>query len=180
LNGLQPDRISWCLSISSLPPVAVHTPPRPLGVAESWNWFIANTLEDRIIVNDDILFSPESLAKLSASSADIAFAKDCGFSCFLIRDSCVAKIAAKHGDGGLFDETISPGYAYYEDEDYLQRLDGRGTRERSAVMEDVDCGVVHRKSSTLQSASYEEVMEHHRRFRIAQRNYMKKWGLTSL
>lgn len=145
-------------------------PPKQMGVAESWNWFIQNVPEDRVICNDDITFAADSLKKLTASPADLVWAKGCGFSCFVIRDSCVRKL-------GLFDEEISPGYGYYEDEDYLQRLDGRGTREPSAAAREADCGIRHLHSSTLKAASHEELMEHHRKFKIAQNNYMRKWGL---
>lgn len=148
----------------------VHTPTVPMGVAESWNWFIKKVPQERVIVNDDIEFAPNSLELLVASSAELVWAKGCGFSCFVIRDTCVEKV-------GLFDEAISPGYGYYEDDDYLQRLDGRGTRPAIAVAEAVECGVLHRKSSTLQVATHSEILEHHRRFKIAQTNYAKKWGL---
>ena len=150
--------------------IKVHTPRVPMGITESWNWFIRRVPEERVIVNDDITFEPGSLEALLASKADLVWAKDCGFSCFMPRDACVEKI-------GLFDEAISPGYGYYEDEDYLQRLDGRGTRAPSAVAETVDCGVQHHKSATLQAASHVEILEHHRKFKIAQGNYAKKWAL---
>lgn len=152
--------------------VKLHTPAEPLGIARCWNWFIDTVPEERVIVNDDVLMEPTSLEQLVASKADLVMAKDSGFACFVLRDSCVAKI-------GRFDETISPNYGYYEDEDYLQRLDGRGTREPSAIMETIDCGVVHRKSSTLQAASHEQILEHHRLFKMAQANYAKKWGLEA-
>lgn len=150
--------------------VKVHTPAESLGVAASWNWFIRHVSEERVIVNDDITFGPDSLELLLASKADLVWAKGCGFSCYVLRDACVAKL-------GLFDEAISPGYGYYEDEDYLQRLDGRGTRAPSAVAEEVKCGVLHHKSATLQAASHAELLEHHRKFKIAQGNYVKKWAL---
>lgn len=148
----------------------VHTPTVPKGVAESWNWFIDKVFEERVIVNDDVEFLPNSLELLLASKADLVWAKGCGFSCFVLRDACVEKL-------GRFDESISPGYGYYEDEDYLQRLDGRGTREPTATSEQVECGVIHHKSATLQIASHQETLEHHRKFKIAQANYAKKWGL---
>lgn len=148
----------------------VHTPAHQLGVAESWNWFIDNVAAERIIANDDITFAPESIAKLLAPDAELIWADGVGFSCFVIRDSCVQKI-------GKFDEEISPGYGYYEDEDYLQRLDGRGTRTPSAKAVNVACGVNHYHSATLQAASHAEILEHHRKFKLAQSNYIKKWHL---
>jgi len=150
--------------------ITVERPGIPMGVAESWNWFIKRVPEERVISNDDIVFASDSLERLVATDAELAWA-GYGFACYLIRDSCVQKI-------GLFDETISPGYGYYEDEDYLQRLDGRGTRERSANAAVVECGIQHFNSGTLKAASHEEILEHHRRFKIAQANYSKKWGVV--
>lgn len=152
--------------------IKVHTPEKNLGVAASWNWFIKHVPEERVIVNDDIIFAPDSLDLLVGSKASLVWAKGCGFSCFVLRDVCVEKI-------GMFDETISPGYGYYEDEDYLQRLDGRGTRERVTTAEEIDSGVTHPKSSTLQASSHEELLEHHRKFKIAQANYAKKHGVEA-
>lgn len=170
-NGLRGDRLSYALSLMKLPfSYDVTTPNEPLGVAASWNSFIETTPEERVIANDDIVFAPNSLAKLTAVDADIAWAKECGFSCFLLRDSCVRQV-------GLFDVTISPGYGYYEDDDYLQRIDGRGTRPSTIKTADVDCGVRHVKSATLKANTPAEMEEHHRRFKIAQGNYVKKWGL---
>ncbi len=146
-------------------------PAKPLGVAESWNWFIQNVQQERVITNDDIVFAPTSIDKLLLQpDADLVWAAGCGFACFVIRDSCVKKL-------GLFDETISPGYGYYEDDDYLQRLDGRGTREPSAKALNVDSGVRHEHSATLKAASHRDLIEHHRKFKIAQTNYINKWSL---
>jgi hypothetical protein len=146
------------------------TPVHKLGVAASWNWFIKNVPEHRLITNDDITFAPDSLAKMLEPDADLIWAAGVGFSCFVIRDSCVKKL-------GYFDETISPGYGYYEDEDYLQRLDGRGTREPSAKALNVDSGVKHEHSATLKASSRQELLDHHRKFKIAQTNYINKWSL---
>lgn len=168
-NGHDFARLNTALLASPVKP-QVHEPEWSMGVAESWNWFLRNVPEDRIIANDDVTFAPNSLEKLAATDADLAWAAGNGFSCFLIRDSCVEKV-------GLFDEDISPGYGYYEDEDYLQRLDGRGTREPLARAMNVECGVKHFHSATLKAASHHEILEHHRKFKIAQSNYIKKWHL---
>ena len=154
--------------VRNVTPIGVLTPGEPMGVAESWNWFIQNVPEERVISNDDVTFAPDSLEKLLASRADLVWSAGFGFSCFVIRDACVEKL-------GLFDETISPGYGYYEDDDYLQRLDGRGTRAPSAVAENVDSGIQHYHSATLKASTWEELQEHHRKFKIAQKNYKAKW-----
>lgn len=171
-NGRNPSMLASATSACSMP-VVVERLAVPLGVAASWNWFIQHVPEERVIVNDDVAFGPDSLARLTASKADLVWAAGFGFSCFVLRDTCVKKV-------GLFDETLSPGYAYYEDDDYLQRIDGRGTRESLIDMENVECGITHVHSATLKIATHEELLEHHRRFKIAQRNYMTKWGLAFL
>jgi hypothetical protein len=168
-NGRDADRLDMALDV---PPCQIvkHVPDKRMGVAEAWNWFLLNVPEERLIVNDDVAFAPDSLSKFLASSADLVWAEGLGFSCFLMRDACIEKV-------GYFDETISPGYGYYEDEDYLQRLDGHGTRAPLAVAENVDSGVRHAHSATLKAATHKEVLEHHRLFKVAQGNYVKKWHL---
>lgn len=167
-NGRDSQRLSLALQGAPMP-VHIERPDEVVGLAVAWNWFLTDVPEERIISNDDIRFQPDSISKIVAAQGDLVWA-GFGFSCFLIRDECVRKI-------GLFDETISPGYAYYEDEDYLQRLDGRGTREPSAVAINVDAGLTHEHSATLRAATHEQILEHHRKFKIAQGNYARKWGV---
>lgn len=144
----------------------VHTPERPMGIAESWNWFIRTVPEDRIITNDDIVFSFDSLEKIQAvdPSADLVWCS--GFSCYMLRQSGIDKI-------GLFDETISPGYGYYEDCDYIERIK---LAEAKAI--DVDSGVIHLGvgSATWRSGTPEQQAEHWARYTIARANFVKKWG----
>lgn len=170
-NGPNPFLMMKVLAASRWP-VHVHIPEKRLSVAASWNWFLQNVPEERVISNDDVKFSMTSLELMLASPAELVWAKNYGFSCFCIRDSCIEKI-------GLFDENISPGYAYYEDEDYLQRLDRRGTQSPVAQAENVECKIEHLHSGTLQAASTEELLEHHRKFKIAQQNYMRKWNVSN-
>lgn len=168
-NGKDETRLTRALSTTNIV-TDVLLPNTPMGVAESWNWFIQNVPEHRIITNDDITFAPRSIEMLLAPQADLIWSEGHGFALFAIRDSCVKKL-------GLFDENISPGYGYYEDEDYLQRLDGRGTRTPSAIAANAKTGACHEHSATLKTASHKEILEHHRKFKIAQRNYIEKWSL---
>lgn len=144
----------------------VHTPEKPTGVAEGWNWFIDNVPEERIITNDDVVFGPDSIAAMVESPGEFvsSLAGSNAFSCFLIRDTCVHEV-------GKFDETISPGYVYFEDCDYIMRM-----REKNIAITPVDCGVVHVGSGTLAARPPHEVNEHNRKFKIAQQNYLNKWG----
>lgn len=145
----------------------VHKPDCPLGVAESWNWFIRNVPEERIICNDDIQFSPDSIQTIVETPADFVFMNNCGFSCFLIRDRCVQL-------AGEFDETISPGYAYYEDVDYSYRMTQVPELRRLRI----DAGIIHEGSSTWRAGTSEEINDHWRRFFIAKYNFEKKWGFS--
>jgi GT2 family glycosyltransferase len=145
--------------------VAIH-PHRNLGVAASWNKFIRMTFGERIICNDDVAFSTTSIQQMLETEGDIVsgLPGESAFSCFLIRDACVARV-------GYFDETISPGYAYFEDLDYIERL-----RLSNTDIKSVDCGISHGHSMTLKKLSAEGTLEHHRKFMIAQANFINKWG----
>lgn len=146
--------------------VEVVTPEEPLGLAESWNWFIQNVPEERLICNDDLTFSSTSLEDMTKTEGEVvsALADTNAFSCFLIRDTCVEKV-------GLFDESISPGYAYFEDCDYVARM-----RQKGLKIAKVECGVTHVGSQTTAAYSTQEWQRHHERFLLAQSNYIRKWG----
>ena len=163
-NGRSAERLAWAIDGSALL-IQTYEPPQPMGVAESWNWFIKQTDGERIIANDDIEFAPESLAAFLAMPGDIVGHAGINLcSCFLLRDSCVEKV-------GLFDETISPGYAYFEDCDYAERIAIAG-----AVRVNVSCDIQHAGSQTPATFTEEEWREHSRRFAIAQDNFIAKWG----
>lgn len=154
-------------SIPSLPlPYAVHTPTASLGLAESWNRLTLWTAGARVLVNDDVVFAPGSYEALVSRPEPFvsALAGSNAFSCFLLRDACVDLV-------GLFDETISPGYAYFEDNDYAERMAAAGVDITA-----VECGVRHLGSQTLAAYSAAELTEHHRRFEIAKANFVKKYG----
>jgi len=169
-NGNRINEMQW-----TPPPNMVVTIYRPgfnTGVASAWNYIITHTKEHRVLINDDLQFLPDSLEKLiHAMEEGAEWACICrpygmvnGFSCQVISDACIQKV-------GLFDELISPNYAYHEDDDFAYRM-------RLAGIEGVDCGAeaIHATSSTLKAFSPQEQMEHHKKFALAQSNYIKKWG----
>ena len=159
-NGRQPIE-SLCLANVKFD---VFTPKENLGVAASWNWFLANLEGDKVICNDDVEFAPDSLAILQAQKEGLVISAEAGFSCFLLREKLVEQI-------GYFDEELSPGYGYYEDEDYHVRVIQANIGYCVA-----ECGVKHLKSMTLRAADHDETLDHHRRFVLAGRNFLKKWG----
>lgn len=161
-NGRQPTRVKQALE--NFPwDHRLFVPTKPMGVAESWNWFLDNVNEERFIVNDDITFAPDSIQRMLEQKASFV---SCGFgfSCFLIRHACIRLI-------GRFDESISPGYAYFEDRDYLRRMRQHGLKD-----DVVQCGVKHGHSKTLEALTPEQLQDHHRKFVIAQENFLRKWG----
>lgn len=163
-NGMDEARLAAALLGAAPCPCYIERPAAaPLGLAEAWNRFISLAPEERFIVNDDITFAPESLAAMLAEKASFVSCTF-GFSCFLLRDECVRRV-------GLFDETISPGYAYFEDMDYLRRMKVAGVED--AV---VQCGVRHLQSATPAAYTAKETQEHHKKFQIAQANYTRKWA----
>lgn len=159
------DSIRLAMAMIGLP-MTVFTPDEPMGLAEAWNWFIKNVPEERLIANDDLFFHSHSLENMVNTAGDFvsALAGSNACSCFLLRDSCVQKV-------GTFDETISPGYAYYEDCDYVERMIQQGVRITA-----VEAGVIHVGSQTIAQNSPAEWERHHERFALAQRNFIKKWG----
>jgi hypothetical protein len=165
-NGRDRERLITALCI--LPKTVktdVFIPDAPMGLAEAWNWFIENVPEERIITNDDVLFASDSLQRIIETAGDfVSPLPGQAYSCFLLRDSCVKKI-------GAFDEEISPGYAYFEDCDYSERM-----VEAGFCITHVEAGVTHLGSQTLAAKSGTEVDEHNRRFLVAQGNFIAKWG----
>jgi GT2 family glycosyltransferase len=162
-NGM--DRARAEALVGVVPFTTIVNPNRPLGVAESWNWFIANTEEERVITNDDVEFAPMSL-ELMVARSEVFVSCTFGFSCFVIRDECVRRV-------GLFDEAISPGYGYFEDVDYLRRMKQAGVTDHV-----VQAGVVHHQSQTPAAYTRVEMQDHERRFLLARGNYAAKWGDT--
>ena len=134
-------------------------------LATSWNWFIAHTDEDRIIVCEDFELAPDSIAKMVLTPGPFVgtLRADYCFGCFIIRQACIEQV-------GLFDEALSPNYVYFEDSDYMYRMKLAGVP--IAVVD----GVTHVGQGTLVAYSPEEMADHHRKFLIAQANYIAKWG----
>lgn len=144
---------------------------RNIGVAAGWNVIIKSTPEIRIISNDDVTFFDDTIETLvDAFSTDrivypggIPSANS--FSCFLIPDAVVEKV-------GLFDERISPNYGYFEDNDYYRRMVIAGI----PLIGIPECRLGHFLSSTIKRFSDKERNQHNEKFKIAQNNYIRKWG----
>jgi hypothetical protein len=151
-----------------IPKAMVQHPPMNIGVAKSWNYFINIVPEIRIICNDDLIFGPDSLKILVDHYVDdkitCPFIANM-FSCFILPDKIVKEV-------GLFDETISPNYGYFEDGDYYRRMLLKGY----GIPNDIYCGIEHEKSTTLRLYNNDERHNHDVKFRLAEKNFKSKWG----
>lgn len=144
-----------------------------LGVAASWNQFLKYAGEDKILVicNDDVEFFPETIEKL-IEHYDENFVLFPGgvpsansFSCFLIPEKVYRTV-------GLFDDTLSPQYAYFEDNDYHYRMLQLGFDLRGIP----ECRLGHVGSATVNSMPHADRIAHHGKFNVARQNYIRKWG----
>lgn len=165
-NGQQLLRALRAVRMSAVS-VVLHTPTVPLGLAESWNWFLRHIPGEHLICNDDVTFSAESFTQITDTPG--AFVSplagtSAAFSCFLIRDEAIQHV-------GLFDEAISPGYAYFEDNDYAHRLWLAGIPITS-----VEAGVAHVGSATIKAFTPEQMAAHHQKFEASRNNFFTKWG----
>ena len=165
-NGRRHDRVHE--AIVGLPfPIDVCEPPLSMGVAESWNYLIGEMPEERIITNDDIVFTADAIEQMVNTPGDLVFGH--GYSCYLLRDSAVQKV-------GTFDEKISPGYAYWEDIDYDMRVRQFTEGGGQWLQQNAPCTVLHAGSQTNEAASPEEIQDHHRKFEIAKANIIAKYA----
>lgn len=142
-----------------------------LGVAASWNYFLQNVPEMRIIMNDDSAFYPDSIDLLRKSYDPNSITYPAGiphansFSCFVFPDKIRDEV-------GLFDETLSPNWGFFEDNDYFRRMCLQGFELRGVE----NCRLDHYGSGTLSAMSQEEKELHHEKFRAARERYIQKWG----
>lgn len=149
---------------------SIYAPSENKGVAKAWNWFIRNVPEIRLICNDDIEFYPDTLKELMNNYSETHLTtpnlfKSNAFSCFTISNKIVDRV-------GYFDENISPNYGYFEDNDYSHRMSkfdiGLNIVESAKIN--------HIGSATLKNYSPIEKNEHHKKFKLAKANYIRKWG----
>lgn len=146
--------------------IIVYTPGFNMGVASSWNYFIRHTANMRILCNDDILFFPETLAEMLEQYEEdkLCFVENCGFSLFMLSDNVIKRV-------GTFDEDISPGYGYFEDNDFEYRCKLAGIEGK-----DMKVRAIHYASGTLKGMTPEETTSHHKKFNVSRKYYFAKWG----
>ena len=150
-------------------------PGRNLGVAASWNQGLHQAPGDWLIVsNDDVVFYHATIERLVVAAeakpdALFWFPGAAGYknawSCFLQRAASLTEI-------GPYDEWISPGYGYFEDNDYSYRLQLAGHMHQPVR----GCGYGHVESATIKALPADGMADHWRRFRLAENRYAQKWG----
>jgi len=151
------------------PKIILIKPKFNLGVARSWNWFFDNVKDHILISNDDIEFYEDSIEQLMEEY-------DENFSIYPAEGAtsfaCMSFPRKIIDDVGRFDESLSPYYAYFEDNDYHWRMRLKGYD----IKDIAGCKVKHENSGTLKKFTPYELTWHHQRFRQAQQRYMMKWG----
>lgn len=140
-----------------------------IGVARSWNWFFDNVEDEILISNDDIEFYPDSIEKLMEGY-------DENFSIYPAEGAtsfaCMAFPRKIINDVGHFDETLSPYYGYFEDNDFHYRMLQKGY----TIKDIAGCKVMHENSGTMKAYNEVELQMHHQKFREARSRYVLKWG----
>lgn len=145
-------------------PDAIHLPAN-LGVGASWNLGLKLTIDAPwwLIVNDDVVFFPGTLARLVAQMADPSpriVALD-GFSAFGINTAALDAV-------GFFDENYHP--AYVEDCDYEYRCRLAGV----PIFSLVDARLQHERSSTIADPHYRK--QNSRTYPANVQYHRDKWG----
>ncbi len=153
------------------PKVEIWRPQNNVGVSNGDNFFFNHMGDDFIVVsNDDVELFPYTLTMFTIHQNDGDFLVTSGlpilnaFTLFSINKSTVEKV-------GYFDETISPNYAYFEDNDFGRRMNLAGLKRF-----DVPTSAFHVESGTIKSYTSEEQRQHAHKFDLARENYIKKWG----
>lgn len=180
-GSVVPDRYLICDNGGKLsyeyPKMEVYKPGENIGVAGSWNWLIRNSEDIRIVSNDDIVFHKNTVEEF-VKNYDERFLLYPGYaptqniySLFCISDYIYNLV-------GPFDESISPGYGYFEDNDYDWRLKEIRDQVGKSKLDylGIPCGYEHIGSGTLKSFNLNEMNSHHEKFRKAQKNFKQKWG----
>lgn len=166
--------------VTDHPKVEIYKPGRNLGVAASWNWLIRNSSDIRFICNDDLEFTPRTLETIVKYYMDRCLLFHTRFnrhnndySGFVISDYVFNLV-------GEFDESISPNYAYFEDNDYDFRIyrDFMDKIEIGDTFPDYQ-GIpyYHSRSSTIASFNNQQMKDHHKKFQLARDNFKRKWGM---
>lgn len=151
--------------------VKVYRPPYNLGLATAWNHFLSHTEDVRLMVNDDVIFYPNTIKNLVDSFDENKVIFPVGvnqinsFSCMIIPENVFRVV-------GPFDINISPHYAYFEDNDYSYRMKKYGIDLFGVP----NCDVKHVNSATLKAYTNDEMVEHHKKFSKARDNFVRKWG----
>jgi len=155
---------------TSIPRVIIYNSHR-VSLATAWNWFIDHVAEYRIIINDDLIFYPNTLeAFLNGLKEDqmcfpYGLPRLNSFSFFSLPDNIVNEV-------GRFDDEFYP--AYFEDNSYDYKMNLKGYY----VYGIPDCSVIHKGSQTLAHYTQAQIKEHHQNFEKNRKLYIQMWGGT--
>lgn len=151
--------------------VMVHYAPENYGVAKSWNLLAGITFNKGaqcIMSNDDIVFAPDTIARLlevaerTPTAGIVSAIEGQRFSLFWLNRAAYQAI-------GPFDEAFQ--MAYFEDNDYAWRL--KLARWELAV---APSAVTHVGSATLAKMTPAQMEHKHAAYAHNQDYFIRKWG----
>jgi GT2 family glycosyltransferase len=174
-GNTKPDRICIVDNGGSFwndnPKVEIYRTKENLGVSAGDNYFFKNMIDDFIVVsNDDVELFPYTLTMFVQGKDSGDFLVTAGlpilnaFTLFSVNKKVIDTV-------GYFDESISPKYAYFEDNDFGRRINLAGL-----VRAEIPTSAFHFESGTIKSFNEEEKRAHNTKFSLARENYSKKWG----
>jgi len=152
----------------------IYNSGQNLGCSKSWNLFIKDVPQIRIIINNDIEFHSytiENLVKAYNENQDCAIVaseynsigSDETFSCFILTDKGIEEV-------GLFDEGFTP--AYYEDCDYQRRC----LLKDMKIIHAPNTGYFHHHCATTHRFTPEQLQSHYSATHKNSVYYVEKWG----
>lgn len=144
-----------------------------IGISGALNFILHQYKSDeyfKVIPNDDVELFPYTLTMFVQHRYDGDFLVTGGlpilnaFTLFSVNEKVLNTV-------GYFDESISPRYAYFEDNDYGRRIHLAGLKRFN-----VPTSAYHEESGTLKVLTGNEKSDHSRKFDTARNNYKSKWG----
>lgn len=152
----------------AFPNVEIVMGRQPQSVAKAWNDACRLIGGDLILSNDDIVFAPDTIARLlaeaerNAAAAIVSAIAGQRFSLFWLRYSAYC-------DMGGFDEGYAS--AYFEDNHAARVLTLQGWQLAVAPS-----AVQHVGSATIASYDAARMQRHHAEFRANEQRYIARWG----
>jgi hypothetical protein len=157
-GSVKPDKVLICDMAGDCGVPDAYVSPEGWGLAKGLNWLLRNSSDIRIIANDDVMFSHRSIERIvNEVNAGCEFVSAWFMACYSLTDACIGKV-------GYFDEDLSPGWIYFEDNDYYWRMLAQDIKTKV-----IEAEIIHDRDASNTPTGDP-------RFEQARVRYNKKWG----